>query len=145
LTERSPRVVPFEELENRRANRCRHRSCFLFQRFPGLQSINPRMPSALLVPCSRPGLVSRRIEKLPFAGFSVRGASSQSSDVTSSLALGSLLEYWPTPAACCRARALKLNPRELVSSSEEPDSTSLRITSIALVKLHLSCSIAWPR
>jgi hypothetical protein len=38
LTERSPRVVPFEELENRRAHRCHHRSCFLFQRLPGLQS-----------------------------------------------------------------------------------------------------------
>lgn len=86
-------------------NRCHHRSCFLFQRFPGLQSLESRTPSALLVVRIHLGLISRRIEKLPFMVFSVRGASSQSSDIASSLALGSFLEFWPTPAICCRARA----------------------------------------
>jgi hypothetical protein len=56
-----------------------------------------RMPSASLVQRSRHELVLRRIEKPPFTVFGIRSALSQSCEIASSLALGSLVECEPTP------------------------------------------------
>lgn len=88
--------------------------------------VYPRTTSAVLVERTRLELINRRIDRSSYAVFIVRGALPQSCDVASSHALGSLLEFEPSPLISFRAPSVPSDtfetgaPRSPYSTSFEP-------------------------
>jgi len=85
-----------------------------------------RTTSAVLVERTRHELTNRQVDRPSFAVFIVRGALPQSCDVASSRALGSLLEFEPSPLISFRTPSVHSDtsetgaPRSPYSTSFEP-------------------------
>jgi hypothetical protein len=97
LTERSPGFSPSKSNWSRHAEPVSPPDLLPLTALTRASESWFRLPSAALVQRSRHELILRRIEEPPYTVFGIRSALSQSCEIASSLALGSLVEFEPTP------------------------------------------------
>jgi len=124
LAERGPGISPSKSTWSRHAEPVSPPDLLPLSALTRASESQPRIPSASSVRRSRRELVLRQIERLPYAVFSIRGAPSQSCEDASSLALGPLVEFEPTPLDRSRASFLELRSPDHRSGVRSPKRSS---------------------